>query len=456
MTSRGRTPGRIASIALAVAILSAPARSHAALSTCNANIQIAYVSGPNFPNPGDTIRVELTLGAQGIQNGTTFTLNRVRFDLDCSNPPAPGSVPCADDGTVIGYLGDGTITTTCGPNAADSSTVWSTGHAVSGDPNEVVFTPNSAIHIPANVSSFCTLAFDITVLGTSNDSTPLIAEEVTGYNPTAQDGQCDNGLSCSSAQSGSIPLCQVCNDNNACTTESCNNDTGQCQTTSTVTCNDNNACTTEACNTSTGQCQTTSSCETTTTTSSTTSTTLPSSPCGTTPSNGCRLAAPGAASVQLKDNADDTKDQFKWRWNKGAVTDTGDFKNPVSGSATYRVCLYDSSANAQPLMDMDVPPGGTCGTGPCWKATGTAGFRYKNKAGTPDGLTAVKFKAGITGKAQVAAKGRGFNLPMPMLGLTLPVTVQLIIDDGAATECWQTTYTTEMLNSASAFAAKGP
>jgi hypothetical protein len=48
----------------------------------------------------------------------------------------------------------------------------------------------------------------------------------------------------------------VCNDNNACTTEACNTATGACDTTNTTTCNDNNACTTEACNTTTGTCQT--------------------------------------------------------------------------------------------------------------------------------------------------------------------------------------------------------
>jgi hypothetical protein len=53
-------------------------------------------------------------------------------------------------------------------------------------------------------------------------------------------------------------------------------------------------------------------------------------------------------------------------------------------------------------------------------------------------------------------RGKGENLPPPPLGLTLPVTVQLVIGEGAATECWQTTYTSATINDAGRFRAKGP
>jgi hypothetical protein len=194
-----------------------------------------------------------------------------------------------------------------------------------------------------------------------------------------------------------------------------------------------------------------------TTTSTTTTTTTLMPLCASTPASGCRLAAAGGASVQLKEDiADTTKNQFKWKWAKGAATMLSDFKDPVGGSATYRVCVYDGSLNAQPLMEMDVPPGGTCGTAPCWKASGASGFSYKNKAGTTTGITAMKLKAGVTGKAGVQARGKGANLPMPTLGLTLPVTVQLLAKDVSSTECWQTTFTAAKTNDPAQFSAKGP
>src|SRR5262249_508673 len=179
--------------------------------------------------------------------------------------------------------------------------------------------------------------------------------------------------------------------------------------------------------------------------------------CTSAPAVGCRLAfIPGASSVLLKANAAPAKDQFKWKWAKGFTTAVNDFKDPVGGSATYRVCVYDGSARPQPLMEMDVPPGGTCGTKPCWKASGTTGFSYKNQAGTTTGLTTMKLKAGSAGKAQVQAAGKGANLPLPTLGLTLPVTVQFVAKDNVSTECWQTAFTIETKNDATQFSAKGP
>ena len=107
-------------------------------------------------------------------------------------------------------------------------------------------------------------------------------------------------------------------------------------------------------------------------------------------------------------------------------------------------------------MEMDVPPGGICGTKPCWKASGTTGFSYKNTAGTTTGLTTMKLKAGVSGKAQVQAAGKGTNLPLPTLGLSLPVTVQFLAKDNVSTECWQTMFTTEQKNDATQFRAKRP
>jgi hypothetical protein len=133
-----------------------------------------------------------------------------------------------------------------------------------------------------------------------------------------------------------------------------------------------------------------------------------------------------------------------------------DFKNPVNGTATYRLCVYDGSANAQPLMEADVPPGGTCGTQPCWRAIGATGFGYRNKPGTPNGITSLTLRAGATGRAKVQAKGRGSNLATPALGLSLPVKVQLVIRDGAGTECWQTSFTAARANGPGKFSAKGP
>src|SRR5207249_7078556 len=107
------------------------------------------------------------------------------------------------EGATVEYEGDSTITTDCG-------VTWSTGHALSSSPNEVVFTPSSPLNIPANRAippGFCTVEFDVKVLTQSIDNTPEQIEEVTGYLASQADASCDNNLTLSGQQASSIPVC---------------------------------------------------------------------------------------------------------------------------------------------------------------------------------------------------------------------------------------------------------
>src|SRR6185295_18290310 len=127
--------------------------------------------------------------------------------------------------------------------------------------------------------------------------------------------------------------------------------------------------------------------------------------CGPAPANGCRAATPGKSSIALRAMSDPTKDSLRWRW-KGGNTVTADFKDPVHGAAAYHVCIYDASADAQPLLEGSIPPGGTCNGRPCWKPSTTHGFRYKSKGGLPSGFTQAVFKEGQSGKASVSTTAR--------------------------------------------------
>jgi hypothetical protein len=198
----------------------------------------------------------------------------------------------------------------------------------------------------------------------------------------------------------------------------------------------------------------------TTTTSTTTSTTLPPPVCGASPSpsGSCHLVTtPGKSSIQLKDSTTDAKDSLKWKWGNGVATALGEFEDPVNGSPAMEICVYDGSGGTQPRLGARFLAGGTCGTKPCWKASGTTGYALANKTGVPgEGITKAKYTAGVAGKAKVQISGKGVALPMPGLGLTLPVTVQLLIDDGMTTQCWQTTYSAATANTSASFKAKGP
>src|SRR5438552_1261626 len=177
--------------------------------------------------------------------------------------------------------------------------------------------------------------------------------------------------------------------------------------------------------------------------------------CPASPSAGCRTAEPGRSTVQVSDQVDDTRDTIRWVWRNGAATDVGDFADPVHGSASYALCIFDGSGRPQPLTEASMPAGGTCGSVPCWKATST-GFAYRNRAATPAGVTAARLKAGPTGSALVQVTGKGTNLATPDPSLTLPVTVQLLIRSGATTQCWETRYTAARQNDDQRFTASGP
>ncbi len=140
---------------------------------------------------------------------------------------------------------------------------------------------------------------------------------------------------------------------------------------------------------------------------------------------------------------------------KGAATQLADFSDAVAGSSIYQVCMYDASGVDQPLLDAGVVAGVTCDGKPCWRALGTKGFGYEDKVGSNDGLTSLKLKSGAEGKAKVQAKAGGQDLALPELPLTSPVVVQLLIDDGVMSQCWQTMFSdTPKKNDATQFKAK--
>jgi hypothetical protein len=165
----------------------------------------------------------------------------------------------------------------------------------------------------------------------------------------------------------------------------------------------------------------------------------------------CRIAAPGGAGsslLQLKDSEENSKDALSWIWKDGEATSLAAFGAPDSSNASYRLCIYDGSALPQPLLETDIPAGGIvplCDGRPCWRTSGPSaaptGYRYRNKQRAPGGVMRADFKSGSDGDAQVRIKGRGALLGLPALDLLSPqVTLQLLVDDGLTTECFQTKF----------------
>lgn len=96
-----------------------------------------------------------------------------------------------------------------------------------------------------------------------------------------------------------------------------------------------------------------------------------------------------------------------------------------------------------------------CDGKPCWKSLGTKGYGYGDKPGSSEGITGLTLKSGVAGKARIQVKAGGANLAFGALPWTMPVVVQLLVDDGDTVQCWQTTFTnTPHKNDASRFKAK--
>jgi hypothetical protein len=94
---------------------------------------------------------------------------------------------------------------------------------------------------------------------------------------------------------------------------------------------------------------------------------------------------------------------------------------------------------------------------PCWSVLrGAGGYRYRDRAATPDGLTGAKLRISGAGELQLLVMGKGANLPMPARGMVTPVTVQLSIADADGMTCWDATFAGALRNDATVFRAKSP
>lgn len=181
------------------------------------------------------------------------------------------------------------------------------------------------------------------------------------------------------------------------------------------------------------------------------------------PSNLCFSA--GKSIVKLKNNADPAKRKLGWKWNKSVLPlGLGDLGDPVNGSTTYKLCVYDQ-AGGVPVFKLGatVGPGGVCGTTQCWSALGSTGVGYKNSAGNADGITKLSLKSGDAGKSKVQVKGGGTFLPLPTpvsgtqsFAQDPAVIVQLYSSSPA--NCWSSTFdgSSTKANSGTQFKAVTP
>jgi len=112
------------------------------------------------------------------------------------------------------------------------------------------------------------------------------------------------------------------------------------------------------------------------------------------------------------------------------------------------------------LIESGAPAAGDCGTPTkpraCWKGAGSPigskGYKYSDKALTPNGAKSSQLKPGAAGKSKLAFRAAGATLGLGDLTvLDLPLTARLVGTNG---ECWQATFPQAGVSSLSSKALK--
>lgn len=259
------------------------------------------------------------------------------------------------------------------------------------------------------------------------------------------DAECDDGNACTDDICGDDGLCahplHACDDSDICTNDSCDSTSGCLHM--PIVCDDGDPCTEEVCIPGDG-CR------------------IESLDCGhgadcpPQPIDGCRGGAPGRARLAMYSGGVAARSKLKWVLNGADETSLAAFLDPPSGQTDYRVCVYDSSAVAQPRVAAIVPADADCGGRACWNPAGRSTFKFRNPSGVnSDGIVSMKVAAGAQGRARLSALGRGGELNLPLLDLQLPVRLQLTASTGEETHCWEASYSQSRVGSAESFRARG-
>ena len=107
--------------------------------------------------------------------------------------------------------------------------------------------------------------------------------------------------------------------------------------------------------------------------------------------------------------------------------------------------------NRAPLQGSDAVLAAWSST-PCWRATGT-GFRYADREGTPDAVTAMRATAGAAGQARITLTAKGRTIPFPP-GSTLPFSPPVRVQLQNGESCWEATFSTPLQSDAEHFQAR--
>ena len=170
----------------------------------------------------------------------------------------------------------------------------------------------------------------------------------------------------------------------------------------------------------------------------------------------CKATGAGYSRLRIRNGSPDSRDLVQWKWQRGAATEISELGAPAS-SDDYTLCIYGDpdAAAAESLLVATAPAAKQCNGRSCWKV-GSRGLKYKDRERTPHGLTSIRVVPGADGRARVIVKGKAEHLSdrdggLAPLPFSLPLTVQLQVDDGI---CWTARYQAATTNGVDALKAR--
>ena len=181
--------------------------------------------------------------------------------------------------------------------------------------------------------------------------------------------------------------------------------------------------------------------------------------CRPTPLAGCVVAGRAKLTISEKTAGQERLKTSLQELN--AALGLIDFGNPVSGPTRYDVCIHNQAGALVGQMTVNRAQQ-TCGTRPCWKATGSVGYRYSDATASASGIRSIGTKSGSIGTGNVKVKGGNMvsvgqtSLPTGMtaaLSGNTQAVVQVITSDA---RCYQATLTTVTKNTPQQFTGKTP
>jgi cysteine-rich repeat protein len=249
----------------------------------------------------------------------------------------------------------------------------------------------------------------------------LCGDGTLASNEDCDDSNTSNGDCCDATCQFEAPG-SPCPDANLCNgSETCDG-AGVCDPGTPLVCDDSDVCSQDSCSPSLGCVN------------------------SNTPRLGCKTALKSV--IVYKNNASDAKDKLVWKWIKGQPTSFAQLGVPTGTATAYTLCLYAGTTSAQ-IAEVDVPGGSG------WSVLGASkGYKYKDSAGTNDGVQKIVLKTSTTNKSKALLKGKGANLPDIAIPIPTPLTAQLV--NSSTSTCFTAQYTTPKKNVGGTFKAKSP